>query len=398
MNVKQIKRWLTAAGMAVVAGVFFVFPALAENPAFSDIADHWAKKDILNAVQEKYVDGYPNGTFEPDTSITRAEFIKMIVAALKFQPRLGADGPWYQPYVDAAVANGIHQYEEFYGDNIMNGAISREEVSRLAVRATGQANYESKKWMYLATSKGIIQGLDDTGTLGEDQVTTRAQAITVIERIKKVRAGETLPVQKQAVNRAELKWHKTNIFMVMPQFFGADGKSKIYPEFPWDESKLIVETPDGLFKGALDQLVAIDMEDPNDPNRWILGDIDGLLWSGAPSKPGYPIKDYPQSYVLFFDRHTNFNNDTSKYGRNILYGFYGITSPDRNALYAGSLNKIAPVYVKSPGDYPAFIIPKKGFALDNNEIAISIYAPAYDSREDQSRFIIKSYVPDTLGK
>lgn len=46
---------------------------------FKDVPkDHWAKEYIEDAGEKNYVKGYPNGTFKPDETITRAEVVAMI--------------------------------------------------------------------------------------------------------------------------------------------------------------------------------------------------------------------------------------------------------------------------------------------------------------------------------
>ena len=46
--------------------------------AFSDIANHWAKDEISVAYNNGWVDGYPDGTFRPHRSITRAETMTIV--------------------------------------------------------------------------------------------------------------------------------------------------------------------------------------------------------------------------------------------------------------------------------------------------------------------------------
>ncbi|WP_282941192.1 S-layer homology domain-containing protein [Paenibacillus sp. RC67] len=249
---------------AVIAGVSLLSVVGGANAAvnFTDLNGHWAKKQIEVAVQEGFVDGYPDGTFKPDQNISRVEFIKLVVDALKFKKQ-DAAGEWFQPYINTAVANGLHQSDEFAADQL-NKSITREEMARIAVRATGEANYDAMKWMYLATSKGIIQGLDNKGTLGEDQPTTRAQAITVIERILKIKSGEKIALDKYAkyaASRAEINWHRTNIFTMAQEYFGF-GKS-IGNEFKVNRLKF--KNENGM--SEVEKFIVVDMGDPEDPLR-----------------------------------------------------------------------------------------------------------------------------------
>ena len=45
---------------------------------FSDITDHWAAEFIKTFVGKGYLLGYPDGTFRPDNKITRAEMVVVI--------------------------------------------------------------------------------------------------------------------------------------------------------------------------------------------------------------------------------------------------------------------------------------------------------------------------------
>lgn len=54
--------------------------AFAEEVSFSDLAlDHWARREIRFLVEEGIVRGYPDGTFRPENQVTRAEFAKLVL-------------------------------------------------------------------------------------------------------------------------------------------------------------------------------------------------------------------------------------------------------------------------------------------------------------------------------
>jgi hypothetical protein len=82
---------------------------------FSDIAGHWAEASINRAVNGGIVKGYTDGTFKPNATVTRAEFSVMLMNALKPQ-EAGAEltftdsakiGAWAQKAVAQAVQAGI---------------------------------------------------------------------------------------------------------------------------------------------------------------------------------------------------------------------------------------------------------------------------------------------------
>lgn len=65
------------------------FPKEAAKPAagtLSDIVGHWAEANIKKLVDAKAIAGYPDGTFKPNNTITRAEFATVLVKALNIAP------------------------------------------------------------------------------------------------------------------------------------------------------------------------------------------------------------------------------------------------------------------------------------------------------------------------
>lgn len=59
-------------------------------------------------------------------------------------------------------------------------------------------------------SKGIIQGVNG-GSLEKSGSTTRAQSITVIERIMSIQSGRSLEIDQEAVKNAEKELAKISI-------------------------------------------------------------------------------------------------------------------------------------------------------------------------------------------
>lgn len=377
-----------AAGEAAQAGA----PS-GLGKTFQDTAGHWAEAVIGAAVGQGYVNGYEDGTFRPEAKVTRAEYVKLVVTALK-QPvsgeTTGAD--WYVPYVNAAVNVGIHQWSDFTAGD-WSTPMSRYEMARMAARAVGEKTEEDKKWMYLATKAGLIKGTDETGTLDEEGTTTRAQAVTIIGRILEVKAGNTLPADKHAVSRAEVLWHKTNIFTVMPQYFG-----KLHPSSKWDPEDLFIESDDGLYRAELDQLLAIDLEDPQDPFLGEVPPVETLKWynyESAASSP-YLSKGMP-AYLLYSRGRTVFNKDTNKYGPRDYapLSVLGAVTTDYEARSAGNLVGLAPVFKKKSGDMPIFILPKK--MTTREYLMLDLYTPSIPGNKDFRKTILWSITPEQIG-
>ena len=55
-----------------------------EIASFTDLpTEHWAFESIVKCVDEKFLLGYPDGTFAPDKGLTRAELAVIIYRLLK---------------------------------------------------------------------------------------------------------------------------------------------------------------------------------------------------------------------------------------------------------------------------------------------------------------------------
>ncbi|MEK3720852.1 S-layer homology domain-containing protein [Paenibacillus sp. FSL H8-0034] len=311
---------------------------------FKDIRGHWAERDVQIAVQKGYVDGYVDETFKPEQNVSRAEFIKMAVTAMSLKTLAALDKPWYEPFVESAVTNGIHRYEDYTSGDI-NTPITREEMARIAVRSAGEKNTDDLKWMYLATSKGIINGLDNQGTIGGEQPTTRAQAITVIERMLKLKAGEKLPSDKYATSAAEILWHKTNASTMAPEYFGWAIENNI----PFEFDKLRYEGAKGF--SETEKYIVVDMADPTDPNRKLIPDT--MRWIMAVGNERTATQDVPTNAYAFlsFD-HFYVESDTPL--RGFFYSSLVLTNlfvTGNNIGKDGMLLDVTP-YAESAGTGP----------------------------------------------
>ena len=73
---------------------------------FTDVAaDHWASGYINLASQQGIVNGKGNGIFDPEGNVTFTEAVKMLVVAIGFEPMAAQKGGWPTGYL--TVANSI---------------------------------------------------------------------------------------------------------------------------------------------------------------------------------------------------------------------------------------------------------------------------------------------------
>ncbi|KRE48302.1 S-layer homology domain-containing protein [Paenibacillus sp. Soil724D2] len=216
----------------------------AQSPIkFVDTSQHWAEKSIQTAVEKKYVDGYDDGSFKPDLPISRAEFIKMLSAAAGEKVEKVEGNDWYVPYVNRLKELSVIpvEFPERY-----NEPLQRSEMAMLSARSVDKA---LKGSMLDSVKLGLIHGVSTTD-LAPYGTSTRAQAITIIERILSAKKGEKLPVDKYAISQALIETTNSNVEYVLglkPKNIGET----------WSAGQGATVT--------LDQVVIADPSDENDP-------------------------------------------------------------------------------------------------------------------------------------
>lgn len=98
-----MKKAISIVLMMTMLLMAFNAPAFA-NIKLSDIPTHWAKADVERSVQLGFINGYEDGTFRPDNTITRAEFTSALVGAMKYSRSAKSsvfvdDNNWAEPYI-----------------------------------------------------------------------------------------------------------------------------------------------------------------------------------------------------------------------------------------------------------------------------------------------------------
>lgn len=68
--------------MAVISRFYTIDEASLPASPFKDVTTHWAQKEIRFGVSQGWLNGYPDGSFKPNQSITRAETVKVLNGVL----------------------------------------------------------------------------------------------------------------------------------------------------------------------------------------------------------------------------------------------------------------------------------------------------------------------------
>lgn len=176
-------------------------PCVAAGQVFPDITDHWARDYITQLTALGYVGGYPDGTFKPDKTMSRAEFTSALitcmgVTASDATSRNFSDtsGNWALAAINEAVKRDILVPAEYPEGLVPDGGIKRSEACAMLVRAldkgpTGGSfsftdNNDLEQSMYAgyvktAVDMGIMVGYSD-GSFKPFSTMTRSQAFTVL--------------------------------------------------------------------------------------------------------------------------------------------------------------------------------------------------------------------------
>jgi spore germination protein YaaH len=187
-------------------GAFGGFSEAAQSTTlpFDDIANSFAKNEIVDLVKEGVVDGTGNRKFEPKKNVTRAEFVTMTDRLFKLAP-VEANMPsfsdvsaksWYYGWVEAAIQLGVVEGKS--KTQFMPAArITRQEVAVLIVRAmkvdpgnsgTGLPYKDANKvapwaapYVLAARTLGLMDGADGKFRPMDDM--TREEAAAVLDRV-----------------------------------------------------------------------------------------------------------------------------------------------------------------------------------------------------------------------
>ncbi|MFC5401404.1 S-layer homology domain-containing protein [Cohnella soli] len=175
----------------------------------NDIAGHWAKASIERAVELGFISGYADGAFKPNKTVSRDEFVAMLVRALKLQSTgssldfadTGSIQDWAKPYIAQALDSGL---VSGYADGTFRpkASISRMELAAMIVRGlglkpaagaelsyadAGQIPAWARPYVAAASNAGLMSGRGDN-RFAPDAPATRAEAAIVILNLLDARA------------------------------------------------------------------------------------------------------------------------------------------------------------------------------------------------------------------
>ena len=190
------------------------YALISNTCSFTDVAGHWAQTEINDMGARLIVTGVSGNRFEPDRSVTRAEFAATLINALgiELSATTGTfkDVPasaWYSSYVETAYEYGLLKGN---GDGTFKplASITREEAAAMICRAMSitkldttlsasdisnlLANYKDAgdvasyftSEVAAVISAGLITGRDGKLLAPKSNI-TRAETATVVYKLLK---------------------------------------------------------------------------------------------------------------------------------------------------------------------------------------------------------------------
>lgn len=290
--------------------VFSMMPVVAFAHNFTDVSGHWAESEIEYAVSNNMVNGYKDNTFKPNNTVSRAEFLKMLIASLcenlDGDPEGHGDGKhWASKYYNFGVESGtIVPNDQVVFDGVSPAVlegenydypIKRWEMAYLLycclrtvfgfddepatfndVEAT-VANYGEDMEIIVGVciKSGLIKG-DNFGNFNPAKNGTRAEAVTIINRLDRYTKNVLAEIEAEEMKDVKL-------YDVIPEgkpqveFTMENGKQftvELYPEYaPQTVANFVELVGKGFYDGLTFHRIIKDfVVQGGDPNGDGTGD------------------------------------------------------------------------------------------------------------------------------
>ena len=209
----------TLSLLLILSLCFSLFPVAAQaaKGTFSDVPpNHWAFNSIEALADRKAINGYPDGNFHPERTVSREEFAKIMVMAAGLTPipaaaSTYADVPltyWASPYIETArpYITAYQNQDQLYFYPTA-GAL-REDIAVAVAKLRGldparadlalldamftdvsSISPVARPYVALAVEQDIITGYTD-GTFRGQGTITRSEAAAILWRAFQQGSGD----------------------------------------------------------------------------------------------------------------------------------------------------------------------------------------------------------------
>lgn len=333
--------------------------------SFTDLKGHWAKDHIPQLVGKGIINGYPDGTFRPNASISVAEFTTLLLKIMNIPiEKDTTNKEWYMGAINTARKYGLIKRDEFgnYNSPINRGEIARMTIYALQDKMEGYSRYRGYKvngkileenfiedYTDRLNKLGIIGGYPD-GSLGVDKEATRAETAVMLLRIAELGKDiELKPIENYINPNTDVPQRLYNYPMDgkwkggdtpsdivnaaeewAPIFYGRDytNMSSYKEKLRWrmansrkfnDERLTADKWMDAYIKEAIDNKIIqesyfITTEDltyrPNEGGQWIRGTLRFTYHSHENPPKGVKVGQwYEQDIDIKWTWHSEADND-----------------------------------------------------------------------------------------
>lgn len=371
-----VKGFLAAVVMSsAVLGFGGAEPVSAATTKFKDVpASHWASSSIEAAVKKGYFKGYGQGVFKPNATVTRAEFAALMARVSKAVPDkekvdvfTDLKNHWSKKEVDRAVSLGFINPSDYPKGFKPNTLLTREEMAKWLSSGLAAADKDFKQALadtkftlipakeafkpgipqasvpYIAVAMGtqLMSGYPD-GSFGLKNTTTRAETSAILLRLEKV-SNQSADSFADLNELRMVGTKKTNLELVTPfttgntSFSDISGKKKTFRN--------------GAGSLMFHRLIAVNTEEWNNKKSvyapFFVDDTDKRFLTK--SKGLYPvflqITIYPKSKE-FDASHYYFGTTDYTSGERITnnlykkFGYYTIPGMDTKEFFSNRPNGV----------------------------------------------------------
>lgn len=200
MDGQYFNGWYTSDGEhitenTVVADDLTVYAKWGDTEILTDVADvfsdikqtDWYYSYVNDLYHDGVINGYTDGTFRPNKTVTTGEALKMIMLAAGYEEPEPVASHWARSYLNLSLEDGIIDRGEITDLDI---PISRLLMAKVAANSLGVArlfNFEpfsdtSDPYVLALYDYDIVTGYTD-GTFGPQKSLTRAELAAIVWRI-----------------------------------------------------------------------------------------------------------------------------------------------------------------------------------------------------------------------
>lgn len=201
------------------------FKINAEKTLFSDITGHWGEEFIYKLFENGIINGYSDGTFKPDQTISKAEFVKIALNALNIRILNPTEIPektfldvnendWFFKFIETAIHKQIIQAESQYLNPNLN--IRRRDAFKIIFNTLTDQNTNTKFYnifndinkddenldvFMTLYNLGVIKGYAGTPEVKPDNTLTRAEASKIALKAREIATNNIITNNKNTLLR-----------------------------------------------------------------------------------------------------------------------------------------------------------------------------------------------------